>query len=74
MREFKTVCIDNETQNEMVLSECSYNTACYWLMSKGFEEPERLENRSGKYYIYYVTPREITFIYDEDRGYLLREV
>ena len=43
MRRFTTVCIDNISKLEIVLSECSYNNACMFL------ESENRDNRFGKF-------------------------
>ena len=75
MRRFTTACIDNVTKMEMVLSECSFNEACMFL------EKENKDNRFGNFVSAKgkLTKTEIiyekaNFLYDEERGYLLREV
>lgn len=71
MREFKTMCKDTKTGMQMVLSECSYNTACFWLENKGFTEYDKLEVNGSEVWLYFSKPTEKLFVYDEDRGYLL---
>ena len=68
MKEFKASCIDNETNMELVLSEVSYNRACDWLAQHGFTEYKKFH--STLRYITMEFDRK-TFIYDEERGYLL---
>lgn len=71
MREFKTSCIDTETGMEMVLSECSYNMACDWLEHKGFTEYDKFDSTSRYVTLEFSKPAKRTFVYDEERGYLL---
>ena len=72
MREFRTICKDAETKGIMVLSEASYNGACYYLESKGFEcdtarsISDRFTEIIGK-----LNGKAKTFLYDEHRGYLI---
>lgn len=68
---FNTVCIDSKTRMQMVLSECSYNMACDWLEQQGFTEYETFENVGNEIWLTFSKPKEITFVYDEERGYLL---
>lgn len=79
MRKFETLCKDEKTGYQMILSECSYNEACFWLQGEldkcGWEvigtetvgdyTAIYTEDASGK------PARE--FVYDESRGYLLSE-
>ena len=71
MREFKTTCIDTETGMEMILSECSYNMACDWLESKGFTQYDKFDNTVRFTTFEFSKPAKRTFVYDEERGYLL---
>lgn len=71
MREFKTSCIDKVTGMEIMLSECSYNRACDWLARKGFTEYERFDPSGSLITLEFTKPAKRTFVYDEDRGYLL---
>ena len=73
MRRFTTLCIDNVTKMEMVLSECSFNEACMFL------ETENKDKRfggfvgvKGKLTMFEIIYEKANFLYDEDRGYLLR--
>lgn len=70
-REFKIMCKDTVTGMQMILSECSYNTACYWLENKGFTEYDQFESHGNEVWMYFSQPTKRLFIYDEDRGYLL---
>lgn len=73
MRVFLLSCVDKETGHDMVLSECSYNAACRWLMDKGFTDPTKTSITDGGRYttLTFTQPKERTFVYDELRGYLL---
>lgn len=71
MREFKTMCKDTVTGMQMILSECSYNTACFWLESKGFTEYDKFDSNGNEIWLWFSKPTERLFVYDEDRGYLL---
>lgn len=73
MRVFTGTCIDKETDMEMVLSECSYNMACDWLMSKGFTDYDKFESDNRFTMLKFSKPAKRTFVYDEERGYLLAE-
>ena len=74
MRRFTTVCIDKETGAEMLLYDCSFNSACMFL------EMENADNRFGEYKdIETISPNickiifeKAEFIYDELRGALMR--
>lgn len=74
MRRFTTTCIDSITKAEMILSECSFNQACMFL------EIENRDNRFGKYKGTECGSKNVTklvfekalFLYDEERGYLMR--
>lgn len=73
MRIFTSSCIDTETNMEMVLSEASYNSAAWWLMGKGFTDP-KVETKDTRFInISFTKPKAIRFMYDEERGYLLKE-
>lgn len=68
MRKFVTNCIDDITGMTMVLSECSYNMACDYLMrSIGQPISVKLVNNMAE-----IKYPKITFYYDENRGYLLK--
>lgn len=77
MRVFQTICRDTKTNGYMVLSEVSYNNACYWLEGKGFEcitcqslkdNCTRLIGKMKEKF----GDRILEFLYDENRGYLIR--
>ena len=80
MREFRTLCKDDKTGYQMILSECSYNMAMDWLEHKCAKNGCTLS--TAKLYVSglmaitvvdkdFTTVR--TFYYDEERGYLLGE-
>lgn len=71
MRKFTTSCIDNETGMEMILSECSYNAACDYLMRLGFTDYDKFESDVRYVTMTFSKPAKRMFIYDELRGYLL---
>ena len=75
MKKFGTLCIDNITKMELVLCECSYNKACSYLASiQGKYNFGNLKTctviSTGLTEIIF---ERATFIYDEERGYLLRK-
>ena len=72
MKVFTASCIDNETNNELLASECSYNQACSFLMQNGFIDPVKTESDLRYTRLDFGNGR--IFIYDEQRGYLLQEV
>lgn len=75
MRRFTTVCIDKLTKAEMILYDCSFNAACMFL------EMENISNRFGAYkgtefvslYVCKLIFENAVFLYDEERGLLLRQ-
>lgn len=73
MKEFKTLVKDSETNMEMVLSECSYNMACDWLMRKGFTDYDKFDSDIRYAVLKFSKPAKRTFVYDSDRGYLLAD-
>lgn len=75
MKKFNTLCIDNTTKMEMVLSECSYNEACAYLGTiQGKYNFGNLKTckvvSTGLTKIIF---ERAAFVYDEERGYLLRK-
>ena len=73
MREFKTMCKDSVTGLQIVLSECSYNMACDWLLNLGFDTYVSFESEDGVATMKFMKPAKRTFVYDENRGYLLTD-
>lgn len=75
MKKFTTLCKDVITGAEMVLCECSFNQACAYL------EGLNADNKFGKYKGTEVGSKNVcklvfeksTFLYDEERGYLMRK-
>ena len=77
MRKFTSVCIDNKTGKEIVLSEASYNMACSFLESEGFNV-ETIFIDSMNFGIVNLIGTfkdgiQRTFIYDEERGMLFKD-
>ena len=73
MREFKTMTKDTETGMQMVLSECSYNMAMDYIMRKGFTYYDYFEPSGRFTTLEFSRPTKRTFVYDEERGYLLAD-
>lgn len=69
MRIFKTTCIDKKTGNEMILSEASYNAACFWLDSH-FDVTDVVVEGSNTV----IYTKQGKFFFDEMRDLLTREV
>ena len=75
MRRFTTLCIDKVTGAEMILYDCSFNAACMFL------EMENSDNRFGAYkgtecgskYVCKLVFEKALFLYDEERGVLMRK-
>lgn len=75
MRRFTTLCIDSITGAEMILYDCSFNSACAFL------ERENKDNRFGKYKgtwclssaVSKLVFEKAVFLYDEERGCLMRK-
>ena len=68
MRIFKATCIDTETGHEMILSDASYNAACFYLDNRFDVVDITMENGLAV-----ILTRQGRFYYDEIRGYLMRE-
>ena len=76
MRLFTAICIDNVTNMQMILSECSFNMACSYLES--VQEKYNLGEYLGTECMSLTTTKiefeNATFYYDEERGYLLKYI
>ena len=74
MKRFKTLCIDKKTGKEMVLEDCSYNNACWWIDNAAKVNNFRVlgTEKSGDLIVVNCTAG-ITFYYDEPRGFLLKD-
>lgn len=68
MRRFKTLCIDNETNNYMVFADCSFNAAAFQLEFE-IGEPTEVKTIDSRFTKIEYPGR--TFIYDEHRGLLM---
>mgnify|MGYP007092188818 CR=1 FL=1 len=86
MRVFQIACKDSKTGYEMVLSECSFNMAMYYLDSElvkkhGMEVCSVNTTKDGLQMICFGRWNEtesyyedtIAYYYDEARGYLMKE-
>lgn len=72
MKRFTSVCIDKKTKYEMILSECSFNMACDYLINLFHpEENEFLVRTDYKKELHFITIQNKEFAYDEIRGYLM---
>ena len=75
MRRFTSLCFDKTTGAEMVLYDCSYNAACMFLENANrnncLGEFQRAECKSHN--IVHLIFEKAVYIYDEDRGCLMRE-
>lgn len=69
-----TVCIDKETKREIVLDNCGYNEACFWLNNILAKNNKQVIDvvKQGKL-IDIKTDANIDFYYDEDRMMLLKD-
>ena len=67
-RIFKATCIDKATGNEMVMSEVSYNSACFWIDSH-FDVTDVVSE--GNTTVIYT--KQGRFFFDEMRDLLMRE-
>lgn len=74
MRKFTSICFDKATGAEMILYDCSYNAACMFLEGENrnncFGEYKGTENSS--LYVTKILYENATFLYDEERGVLMR--
>ena len=84
MRVFTTLCKDDKTGYQMILSECSYNMACDWLDKKckkvGAEicrTEHNIKTNLDELWVAKWSDRINNYepcrkyFYDEERGYLL---
>ena len=73
MKILKVLCADVKTHMQVIAQDCSYNAACEYLSFSG------VDFTKAKFKIDYRTNRilidteEGLFIYDENRGLLLRD-
>lgn len=67
MKVFTALC--REARGYMVLSDVSYNEACMWLYRR-LGNPLYTASKDGVTEIVYM---DRTFIYDENKGYLIEE-
>ena len=76
MRRFTTVCIDNETGMEMILWGCTYNEACMFLEVENSDHRfgNLIETESVSMYETKIIYERAEFLYDEERGILMRGV
>ena len=73
MRRFIATCIDSKTKMEMVLSEASYNMACSFIEHTLKVPIFDISTETQKDGMTAIKKADRTiFVYDEERGYLLR--
>ena len=75
MRRFQFLILDNKTQLQMVLCDCSYNQACYYLQGQDVGELLKVTTVNVSPLPYKVSElkyEKATFIYDEQRGFLMQ--
>ena len=79
MKIYTASCIDSKTRMEIILSDCSYNNACYYLEGNYFNSIDgkiktRWDRRTDRILIFAVDEKENiisrVFCYDEIRGLL----
>lgn len=70
MKKFNCACVDSLTGHEMVLTNTSYNNACFYIENQLNEKIKETASdyRTNRTTIYTTNK---TFVYDENRGYLL---
>ncbi len=85
MKKFTAYCVDEQTRMEVLLSECSYNMACFYLDNNYFNTIDfesiggrvkvKYDMRTDRYLIFAIDKKENivgrVFCYDEIRGLLL---
>lgn len=76
MRKPTTTLIDNQTKKEIIAMECSFNMACSFLESENKDNCFGNFNGTESVAINVCRLRfeKVSFLYDEIRGLLLREV
>jgi len=72
MRIFTSVCKDNKYGYEMIASECSYNFACNYI-ERNLNYKISKCSKDIMRGLTEIETKNITFVYDEDRGYLMRK-
>lgn len=74
MRKFTALCKDSVTGCTMVLCECSFNAACMFLEGLNFDNKlgEYIGTECASRYVSKIVFENATFLYDEERGYLMR--
>ena len=72
MQIFTSVCKDNKYGYEMVASECSYNFACNYI-ERNLNYKISKCSKDIMRGLTEIETKNITFVYDEDRGYLMRK-
>lgn len=74
MKVFKVLCVDAVTHCQILIENCSYNSACFWLESKGLINPNNIKIKwDSKTNRYLILDGNTCFIYDENRGLLLSD-
>lgn len=70
---YSFACRDNQTGNEMIASELSFNMACSYLAQTLQRPISGVKGRTGGDYVFFEEDKP-KFVYDEKRGYLMRLV
>lgn len=73
MRIFTSVCKDDKYGYEMIASECSYNFACDYIERNLNCRISKCSKDIMRGLTEIETAKNITFVYDENRGYLMRK-
>lgn len=74
MKVFKVLCVDTVTHCQILVENCSYNSACYWLEFQGLINPNNVKIKCDlKTNRYLILDGNTLFIYDENRGLLLSD-
>ena len=73
MQIFTSICKDNKYGYEMVASECSYNFACDYIEKTLEYKITKCSKEIMRGLTEIKTANDITFVYDEVRGFLMRK-
>lgn len=74
MKKFTSLCKDIITGAEMILCECNFNQACAYLEELNADNKfgEYKETECGSKTVCKLVFEKATFLYDEERAYLMR--
>lgn len=72
MKIMKVLCVDVKTHMQVLVEDCSYNMACFFLEQNKLINPENVKIKYDyKTDRYIITDNNTCFVYDEIRGLLL---